>query len=352
MQPMRRKQTFWLTVQKNLWAIGLRSFLRYLLLACMTWVSVCVYAAEPIVNGAINTDETLLATAQGKKVTVWEIASGRKLYDLTIPEESWSFKSGDYSGKISVVSFDPANRWVAIAGLANKIYFFDIKSREVIKEISIPAFRVADLCVTPDNSIIAAIADNRLYGWDTESLDLLFKNDNLEEDEDLWRCEFFDNHGIITISLNSNVRIYSNGDLIQKRKISNKSGAFDISLHPNENKFAIAHANGIKIGSFIPIEIQKTTYKLSYKYIRGISWSKDGQKLYFGGMYKNKNGIYPVFVLDIESKRIRKIIESKNFIQKIIALKNGNIVILTANPAWIILDKNGRMLQFHDTSIL
>jgi len=358
MQPIQRKQTLWRMMLKNVWAIGfwtidLRSFSRYLLLACMTWASAWAYAAEPIVNGAVNADETLLATVQGKKVTVWEISSGKKLYDLTIPKESWTFKSGEYSGKISVVSFDPANKWVAIAGMANKIYFFDIQSREIIKEVSIPAFRVADLCIAPDKSTIAAIADNHLYGWDADSLDLLFKNDNLEENEDLWRCIFFDNHDIITISLNSNVRIYSNGDLIQKRKISNKNGAFDISLHPNKNKFAIAHTNGIRIGSFTPIlEIQKTAHKPNDKYIRGISWSKDGKKLYFGGVYKNKNDIYPVFVLDIESKRIHKITESKSFIQKILALKNGNIIILTANPAWIILDKNGRILQFHDTSVL
>lgn len=59
MQPMRRKRTFWLIVQKNLWAMGLRSFLRYLLVVCMAWASVWVYAAEPVINAGTKTNAAI-----------------------------------------------------------------------------------------------------------------------------------------------------------------------------------------------------------------------------------------------------------------------------------------------------
>ena len=59
MQPMRRKQTFWLIVQKNLWAMSLRSFLHYLLLTCIARTSVWVYAAESSTKAEINTNTVI-----------------------------------------------------------------------------------------------------------------------------------------------------------------------------------------------------------------------------------------------------------------------------------------------------
>lgn len=357
MQPMRRKQTFWLIVQKNLWAMSLRSFLHYLLLTCIAWTSVWVYAAEPIINAAVNADETLLVTVQGKKATVWEIATGKKLYDVQMPEEDWSYKELENSGRIMVATFDPKNRWFAVGGVANGIYFFDIKSG-ILKKTVVPNVRfIEDICVSPNGNFLIDTFIGGLSIWDTTKWTRKhIKKDN-KEHIPVGECLFMSNKRFMTASDNGDLDIFDvDGKNIITKKIARDVGDIhSISISADKDKFAVSFDNGEREFLFIGDTEYLSTTEINTddingtNFARSLSWGKD-YVLFSAGAFGDRVEKFNIiaWVLDnSDNLRGRYMLGvSQGIIQKIISLKNGNFIIATVEPSWIELDKKGRILRY------
>ena len=355
MQPMQRKQTFGLIVQKNLWAMGLRSFLRYLLLACMAWTSVWVYAAEPlIINAAVNVDETLLVTTQGKTASVWDIASGKKKYDVQIPKDGWS-KLPKFTGNITTAVFDPQNRWLAIGGMAGYVYLFESNAGNFYYKLPIYADIMQDLCISEKGEYIAGTTSGGILLWSTTNWKLISYNREYHNNDVPLKCEFIKDNSLITVSANGYIRLHdTNNNLALIDQIKPfKLAPSDFALHPDKVRIAVAyHDNIILINtasmqtySHINNDITK-----SGNYAMTISWSLEGEKLYSGGSFCIENNC-PVLVWDKKGTGEGYILKSKRKnknIRKIIPLKNEKIVVVTSEPVWLIQDDNGRILSVHN----
>ncbi len=355
MQPMRRKQTFGLIVQKNLWAMGLRRFLRYLLLACMAWTSVWVYAAEPlIINAAVNADETLLVITQGKTASVWDIASGKKKYDVQMPRDEWS-KVPKFVGNIKTAFFDPQNRWLAIGGMANHIYLFKTDAGNIFHKLPIHTEMIQHLCVSKKGDYLAGATLDGILLWKTKDWKLISHEKKHYEDDIVEKCEFTKDNHLITSSANGYLRLHdinNNLALIEESRVFDRMPA-DFALHPDEKTVAIAYYDNIVVENIYPIHMD---YKVNDNFINEIgnyamtvSWSPEGEELYAGGSFCIENNC-PILAWDNKGTGEGHILKSerdnKN-IRKIIPLKNKNIVIVTSEPVWLIQDYSGHILSLH-----
>ena len=356
MQPMRRKQTFWLIVQKNLWAMSLRSFLRYLLLACMVWVSSWAYAAEPlIINAAVNVDETLLVTTQGKTASVWDIASGKKKYDVQIPKDGWS-KLPKFTGNITTAVFDPQNRWLAIGGKADYIYLLKIGAGNIFHKLPIYTEMIQHLCVSKQGDYLAGAALDGILVWNTKDWKLVSHEKKYYEDDIAEKCEFTKDNHLIISSANGYLRLHdisNNLMLVEESRVFDRMPA-DFALHPDKKTVAIAYYNNIVVGNIYPMRMN---YKLNDNFINGIrnyamtvAWSPKGEKIYAGGSFCIENNC-PILIWNKKGTGEGYILKSergnKN-IRKIIPLKNGKIIVVTSEPVWLIQDGNGHILSIHN----
>lgn len=352
MQPMQRKQTFWLIVQKNLWAMSLRSFLRYLLLACMVWVSSWAYAAEPIINGAVNTDETLLVTVQGKQATVWEISTGKKLYDVQMPEDDWSYKELKDSGRIMVATFDPKNRWFAVGGGANGIYLFDIESGALKKKLTPNVRLIEDICVSSDGNFLVDTFIGGLTIWDTTKWTYKDVLKNGRIDIPVGECTFISKEKFITASDDGELDIFdTNGENIKTKKNNQEMrDVHSMAVNVNKDKFAVSFDNGEReflfVGDTDSLSINEIDVDdiSTINFSRSLSWSRISNVLYAGGSLNGKDNSYTILNWDLKYLDKRGIINIKSgFIQKIITLKNGDIIVATAEPAWLKINKKGEI---------
>ena len=61
---------------------------------------------QAITDIAVNDDETLLLTAQGKTAKLWEIATEKVIREFVIPEDDLSLSKGkEFGGKVYAVNF-------------------------------------------------------------------------------------------------------------------------------------------------------------------------------------------------------------------------------------------------------
>ena len=357
MQPMQRKQTFWLIVQKNLWVMSLRSFLRYLLLACMAWTSVWAYAAEPIINAAVNADETLLVTVQGKKATVWEIATGKKLYDVQMPEDDWSYKKLENTGRIMVATFDPKNRWLAVGGVANGIYLFDIRSG-ALKKTVVPNIRfIEDICISPNGNFLVDTFIGGLSIWDTTKWTHQHIKKDHKEPVPVGECLFISDKRFITASDNGDLEIFeTDGKKTVTKKIAlDVNDIYSLAVNANKDKLAVSFNNGKReflfVGNVKHLSISEinTDDINNTNFARTLSWGKTNVLFSAGafGDRKEKFNMVAWIFDDLNNLKDRYTLGvSQEIIQKIISLKNGNFIIATVEPSWIELDEKGRMLRY------
>ena len=78
-----------------------------------------------------------------------------------------------------------------------------------------------------------------------------------------------------------------------------------------------------------------------------LAWSADGTTLYAGGTHHDADGNYPRILLQAENPAAPRYLKAGTaWIQKIIPLKNGRIIVATANE-WLLLDENGTIEQRH-----
>ena len=350
MQPMQKKQTFWQIVLKSA-TIDLGSYSRYLFLVCMVWVSSWARAAEPIINAAVNADETLLVTVQGKKATVWEIATGKKLYDVQMSEEDWSYKELKNGGRIMVATFDPKNRWLVVGGGANGIYLFDVKSDALEKKL-VPNVRlIEDICLSSDGNFLVDTFIGGLSIWDTTKWEYKDVLKNGRINIPVGECVFISNKKFITASDDGELDVFDvDGNNINTKKNSQgMSDVHSLAINADKDKFAVSFDNGEREFLFIGDVDSLSTSEMdiddisTINFSRSLSWSRIGNILYAGGALSSKDNGYAILNWDLKRPDKRGIINIKSgFIQEIITLKNEDIIVATAEPAWLKINKKGK----------
>lgn len=318
--------------------------------------------AQAITNIAVNDDESLLLTAQEKVARLWEIDTGKVIREFSIPEDVFTFRrESKYSGNIYATEFVDNN--IVLAGVSSMIYFFDLESgKSSYKLYSGFDSTVMDMCKSPDGKFFAAtLGEKGLLIWrlKEEEGELLIHDEDYNN-EYVWECGFLENNRLISTSGDGFLRLYDmNFGLIGKLQLPDKTLSSLLSIHPDKEKFVISR--GKKWEGFITIgevkdskiHLQEDVRKRSINdsnFTRAMCWSADGKYLYWDEY--DDEGLASLQIQEIAHPRKRHAIPiSSHTILEIYAMKNGNIIVTTNEPGWLLLDKNGNVIQHNASPI-
>ena len=345
--------------------------------AISRWICAAVLAftvtnasAEVFTSAAVNPDETLLATVQGKTATLWGIANGEKKYEWHMPDDDWA-KESQYAGKIWDIAFVPQSDEIAVAGTANKIYFFNTRTGKLegqsdaeLSGVDNDDYIIMRICIAQDGILLATISQRNLILKEKESGRIIMKKDI--SDELIFQCQFTPNHRLLT---STNTRVLPNNTIVQSLNLYQNDGTplaeeilpaeeypFWIAIAPDGKNFAylsvVKHTSTLNISNTDTLKKIQTldAKKINHSgFARGLAWSPDSKKFYAGGKYHDSNGVYPVVEWHGENFSQRRILNGgKQFIQKIFALKNGKLIVVTAD-GWLLMDENGTIEQNHES---
>lgn len=317
--------------------------------------------SQAITHIAVNDDENLLLVAHGKIANLWDINKQKLLYDLKIPVDQ-SFEN-EYAGNIYVADF--LGNHILLAGFSDKIYFFDVNSAKPVNKIDVVHNNnIMDICISNDKNHLAAIGREGLEIWEKKDNEWEFAFSDTDYHKATFECEFFKNHKIITTSNDGFIRLYDinfsrigrsrDNILIGKMKMSRDDIPFLLSMHAEKPMFIVNHGNGkdridkltithIKNDQLIFSENIISQIMNDNDFIRSVFWHSNENLVYFNG--NSDEGLHSLLERDGETGKVKSIFSSPYFISKILKLKNGNIIIATSESAWLLLDKEGTVMQ-------
>lgn len=308
----------------------------------------------PIVDIAVNTNETLLATAQGKEIAIWDIKTGKRISTTQMPIEDDNGQ--EFFGHIYSIKFLPNQDLLAFAGAGSYIYLYDLKKKELILRLPTGlSVNIASICVSPDGQYLAATYMGVKIWLLSDQKRIIF-DENYNNGIAL-SCDFSYKNNLITSTTDGSLHLYNldntSSKLIRTRRFDGLT-IFKISLHQKTEKLAISY---IKDGKFslgianmrnLTIDAEADGENINdIIFARGLTWSKDGEYLYAGGKYHDGNGSAPVFYWANGGLGKRNQIKGgRTYVQSVLTLSNGNIIVATADPAWLIQDQQGNLLLY------
>ena len=303
--------------------------------------------AAPIVDIAVNADETLLATAQGKKVIVWDLQTGKKKYDLQIEEKDW-LADYKHAGDIMTVAFDPKGQWIVIGGVSNYIYFFESASGKYISKIKTPNELTAEICLSADGTLVAAVGTEGFFLFKTFKDILFFENNG--DMQVTTNCAFVGDKSI-TSTTDGYLRLYDNkGNLLIKKLMQDDTIPHDVSVDGNSGLLAVARFKKgttiLSVGDALSLNLQKdvSSKEIKGNFARTIAWKNRENTICSGVHSLNANGKTTIFCWQGGFENPYQIGDFVHHIQSLKMLKNNDAIVVATTASWYLIDFNGNII--------
>jgi len=306
---------------------------------------------------AVDRSGQLLATAsEDKTVRVWEIATGRLLQVLRLPQGAFQ------EGRAYSVAISPDGELIAAGGWTcfewdrtNCIYVFHRTSGRLVRRYGgIPGV-INSLDWSPDGRYIAAVtgygAGLRVFRADSTTL---VGSDSIN---DVSHGVRFDGRGrLFTTSYDGYLRVYqvSDAGVTLQHRQPFPAGAkqpFAIDISPDGRLLAVGYADAPRVDVFSSSDLSflysaNTAGVPADKSFGAVAWSADGQKLYGGGSYRNSENNLMRIWDDAGRGAYRDVAASPDLILHILRLPGGGVAYGAAGPVWGTINAAGARSMF------
>lgn len=298
----------------------------------------------------------VVSAADDKTARVWDLRTGKLLQVLRPP-----MGDGD-EGKLYAVAMSPDGEQVAVAGWTGKwdvtdtVYLFQRSSGALQARIRDLPNVIYHLAFSPDGDKLAvALAGGngiRLFStrdWRELARDSDYGDHSLSVD--------FDAQGrVVSTSYDGQVRLYDAGlQRLHQYQTQGGSHPYFARFSPDGQQVAVGFEDSTAVevlsaADLQPVRRQDTQGIDASLHI--IAWSQDGRRLYAGGRYQDGNG-NPLVVWDKGGAGKRSLWRaSQNTVMDIKPLKDGGVVVASADPAIGRLDANGQVVWKQTSGVL
>jgi WD40 repeat protein len=306
----------------------------------------------------IDGNEQFLVTAShDKTLRLWDITTGNLITTYRVP-----VYANDGEGVLFSTAISPDGKWIIAAGQTGTtweenhiIYLFERNSGQLVKRLASSLGTTNNLCFSPNGKLLAASLEEGIQVWETQNWKQIFSDTQYGGTSQ--SCQFDHLNHLLTTSGDGYIRLYSpNSDtffkLVKQVQAPGGKQPFHAVFSPNRDKIAVGFDDSTKVnvlnGQTLDLLYTPDTSDVDNGNFVSVAWSPDGQQLCAGGRYHNSNGSHLIRCWS-EAGQGNYIdwLASTNTITQLRFIQNGNLVYVSAEPSWGILDTTGQKKQEH-----
>jgi len=306
----------------------------------------------------IDADEQFLVTAShDKTLRLWDITTGNLVTTYRVPTYA-----NDGEGTLYSTGISPDSQWITVAGNTGStwkenhiIYLFERNSGQLVKRLASSLGTIHNLCFSPDGKLLAASLEEGIQVWETKNWKQIFSDTQYGDTSQ--SCQFDYLNHLLTTSGDGYIRLYSpnsmtNFKLVKQVQAPGGKQPFHAVFSPNRDKIAVGFDDSTQVnvldGQTLDLLYTPDTSDVDNGNFISVAWYQDGEQLCAGGGYLNGKGNQLIRCwLEAGQGSYTDWLASTNTITQLRFLQNGDLVYVSAEPSWGILDKTGKRKQEH-----
>ena len=287
-----------------------------------------------------------------KTLRLWSLPDGRLRRTFRVP-----LGEGD-EGRLFAVAVSPDGHEVAATGWTGRswdthysIHLFNVADGQIKRRIVGLPEPVRHLAYSKGGRVLAAVMANKggLRVFRAQDGSSVARDPDYAASGN-W-IDFGPNGRMVTTSNDGTLRLYDSGFKLRAlRKISSRYRPYAAEISPDGSKIAVGFLNRTRVAVFSAATLELDYYPDNlgvHKSLLAVAWSLDGKSLYAGGGHHDggrkmirwwsrqgrpdKTGRGEFVDLPVSYRNI----------SQISSLRNGGILVASADPSLVMLDSQG-----------
>ena len=310
---------------------------------------------------AVDSQERFVVTASDdKSARVWDLATGKLLIIFRPPI------GDDHEGKLFAVALSADGATVAVGGFTGQdgsndcsLYLFDRASGRMTRRIGGLPDVTLHLAFSFDGRLLAASlgGKNGIRVFRVSDGGEVWRDSDYKDHS--YSVEFDRNGRLLATSNDGELRLYGAAPafkLLAKKSAPGGKRPFSARFAPDAARIAVGFDDSTAVnvlsGKDLRFLYTPDTRQVENGDLSKVAWSADGNRLYAAGQF-GQSGLTPIVVWPQAGRGTPQFWPaSTNTIMNLQALANGRLVFGATDPAWGVLDAQGKRLVGGDAPIL
>ena len=312
----------------------------------------------PIIDVGVDAaSQIAVSGADDKTVRVWSLADGKLLRTIRAPSGPGEI------GKFRAVAVRPGGALVAAGGWTQltasapeeSIYLFETETGKMAARITGPPSTVHGLAFSPDGRYLAVgfySSGLRVYDGQREWSEVFRDTDYGDL---IYGITFSGDGRLAAASYDGKVRLYDRAFklVVPPQKVIGGERPTRIAFSPDGASLAVGLSDAPIVvlldGHSLGLLPGPNLADLNNGSLDAVAWSKDGNTLYAGGRYWDRNTA-PVLAWANAGRGARRVLPAAiSMITRLAPLPDGGLVVGTQDPFLGVLEPDGRPRWTHST---